>query len=61
MNQPVVEQLKRTGYESGVTVDRGGNAFFTYPYALRRTMIYETDGIEEFKQALRTFESADLQ
>jgi peptidoglycan/xylan/chitin deacetylase (PgdA/CDA1 family) len=61
VNQPVVEELKRTGYQSGVTVDRGGNAFFTYPYALRRSMIYETDGIDEFKQALRTFESADLQ
>ena len=60
VNQPVVDELKKSGYQSGVTVDRGGNAFFTYPYALRRSMIYETDGIEEFKQALRVFEDKDL-
>lgn len=60
VNQQVVNELKRNGYQIGVTVERGANPFFTYPYTLRRTMIYEKDGIEEFKRALRVFESRKL-
>lgn len=60
VNQQVVNELKRNGYQIGVTVERGANPFFTYPYALRRTMIYEKDGIEKFKRALRVFEFRNL-
>jgi peptidoglycan/xylan/chitin deacetylase (PgdA/CDA1 family) len=60
VNRHVVEELERQGYTIGVTVDRGGNPFFAYAYTLRRTMIYETDGLEEFKQALQVFDSRQL-
>ena len=60
VNQPVVDELRRNGYQVGVTVDRGANPFFTYPYALRRTMIYEKDGMPEFKKALQVFHTRNL-
>jgi peptidoglycan/xylan/chitin deacetylase (PgdA/CDA1 family) len=60
VNQQLVNELKRNRYKIGVTVERGANPFFTYPYTLRRSMIYETDGIEEFKRTLRVFESRNL-
>jgi len=60
VNQQVVDELQRSGYEVGVTVDRGANPFFTYPYALRRAMIYEKDGMTEFEQTLRVFEPRNL-
>lgn len=60
VNRPLVDELRRNGYEVGVTVDRGANPFFTYPYALRRTMIYEKDGMPEFKKTLQVFEPRNL-
>lgn len=60
VNRHVVAELKRNDYQTGVTVDRGANPFFTYPFTLRRSMIYESDGITEFKRALRVFESRNL-
>jgi peptidoglycan/xylan/chitin deacetylase (PgdA/CDA1 family) len=60
VNRLVVDELRRNGYEAGVTVDSGSNPFFRYPYILNRTMIYEKDGIREFKQALRVFQSRNL-
>jgi hypothetical protein len=44
-----------------LTVRRGSNPFFAFPFGLRRTMVYQTDGIEEFRQALKTFETQTLQ
>lgn len=60
VNRMVVDELKKGGYEIGATVRRGANPFFAFPYALRRTMIYETDGMAEFEQALQTFEPHKL-
>lgn len=59
-NQILVDELKKGGYELGATVQRGSNPFFAFPYALRRTMIYEKDGMAEFEQALKTFEPREL-
>ena len=61
VNRPVVEELKANDLAVGVTVDRGGNPFFAYPYALRRTMIYQQDGVAEFAAALQVFEAVNLQ
>ncbi len=60
VNRLVVDELKRHGYELGATVHRGSNPFFAFPYGLRRTMIYEADGMTEFAQALQTFEARTL-
>ena len=56
VNRPVVDALKRHGYELGATVRRGGNPFFAFPYGLRRTMIYESDTLADFASALATYE-----
>ena len=60
VNQKVVDELKRSGYQMGVTVDRGANPFFTYPYTLRRIMIYESDGMPEFIEALQVYQDRNL-
>ena len=60
-NRPVVDEIRQNGYEIGLTVRRGSNPFFVFPYGLRRTMVYQKDGIDEFRQALKTFETQILQ
>ena len=56
VNRQVVDELKRNGYELGMTVRRGANPFFAFPFGLRRTMIYQSDSMEEFAAALKNFE-----
>lgn len=60
VNRMVVDELMEGGYELGATVRRGANPFFAFPYALRRTMIYEADKLAQFEQALQTFEPRKL-
>lgn len=59
-NEVVVDEVKRAGYETGVTVRRGGSPFFAYPYTLRRTLIYGHYDIAKFEQALKVFKARDL-
>lgn len=55
VNDIVADLLARQGVRLGVTVTAGGNPFFSYPYMLRRTMIFGTEDIESFKSKLATF------
>jgi len=55
VNEAVVDLLARQGVHFGVTVTSGGNGFFSYPFMLRRTMIFGTDDLEVFKSKLATF------
>jgi peptidoglycan/xylan/chitin deacetylase (PgdA/CDA1 family) len=55
VNDTVVDLLGRQGVQFGVTVTAGGNGFFSYKYMLRRTMIYGTEDLEQFKSKLATF------
>jgi peptidoglycan/xylan/chitin deacetylase (PgdA/CDA1 family) len=55
VNETVVDLLKRLGVRQGVTVTPGGNAFFAYPYMLRRTMVFGGDSIDVFRSKLATF------
>ena len=55
VNELVADLLARQGIRLGVTVTAGGNAFFAYPYMLRRTMIFGTEDLEVFKSKLATF------
>ena len=38
-----------------MTVTPGGNAFYAYPYMLRRTMVFGNDDLDAFKGKLVTF------
>jgi peptidoglycan/xylan/chitin deacetylase (PgdA/CDA1 family) len=55
VNDLVVDLLARQGVQYGVTVTAGGNGFFAYRYMLRRTMIFGTEDLEQFKAKLATF------
>lgn len=54
-NRKTVDMLKHYGYKAGFTVIRGGNAFFYNLYALNRSMIYNSEKIEDFAKTLQTF------
>ena len=58
VNETVVDLLKRQGVHAGVTVTPGGNAFFSYPFMLRRSMVFGGDSIDVFKAKLATFAQA---
>ena len=55
VNETVVDLLKRQGVRLGVTVTPGGNAFFAYPFMLRRSMVFGGDGLDVFKSKLATY------
>jgi peptidoglycan/xylan/chitin deacetylase (PgdA/CDA1 family) len=55
VTETIVDLLTRDGVQLGVTVTSGGNGFFSYPYMLRRTMIFGNDDMETFKSKLVTF------
>ena len=59
-NQLVLDRLKSTGHQLGLTVNPGANAFYAYPLMLRRTMIFGGASIESFRQALQVFRDANL-
>ena len=54
-NRKTIDMLKQNGYKSGFTVIRGGNAFFSDYYSLHRSMIYNSEKIEDFIKSLQTF------
>ncbi len=60
-NQVVLDRLVQTGHDLGLTVNPGGNPFFSYPLMLRRTMIFGGASIENFRSALQVFREANLQ
>ncbi len=55
VNETVTEQLASKDVRLGVTVTPGGNAFFSYPLMLRRTMVFGNEDLDVFKSKLVTF------
>ena len=55
VNEIVVDLLARDGAQMGVTVTPGGNAFFAYPYMLRRNMVFGNEDLDAFRTKLNTF------
>jgi peptidoglycan/xylan/chitin deacetylase (PgdA/CDA1 family) len=49
----VLESMRRNGFELGVTVHPGGNAFYADPLLLRRTMIFGDHDLDAFKARLQ--------
>ncbi len=56
-NALVVERLQAAGQSLGLTVNPGGNAFYAYPFMLRRTMIFGEYDLKAFDAALQTTRS----
>ncbi len=52
-NELVLETLQRGSFDLGVTVNAGGNAFFSHALMLRRTMIFGDFDLDDFKARLQ--------
>ena len=59
VNLEALEMTRKAGYRLAVTVNRGGNPFFSNAFLLRRDMILKKD-MATFKRRLKTFESLSL-
>jgi peptidoglycan/xylan/chitin deacetylase (PgdA/CDA1 family) len=60
-NEAVIDRLTQAGnYKLGLTVNPGGNAFFAYPFMLRRTMVFGEHDLATFKAALQVFREGNL-
>ena len=59
-NQTVISLSRQAGYKIGVTVDRGGNPFFSDPFLVKRDQILKRD-MNRFISRLKTFQSYPLQ
>lgn len=54
-NDQVIDKLKKYGYEVAFTVIKGGNAFFYNNFSLNRSMVFNSNDIDDFTQLLETF------
>jgi peptidoglycan/xylan/chitin deacetylase (PgdA/CDA1 family) len=54
-NDKVIKVMKNVGYKAGFTVNRGGNPFFNNPFSLKRSMVYNSENIDNFVKLLETF------
>ena len=59
-SQQLVELLQTNQYEIALTVKKGANPSYAFPYLLRRTMVYGKGSFETFKRHLDVFHEADL-
>ena len=59
-NDLVLDRMAAARYSLGLTVNAGGNPFYAYPLALRRTMIYGDQDLAAFRAALQVFRRIDL-
>ena len=60
-NDAIVKELRRQGFQMGMTVKRGSNPAFASAYRLRRSQIYSTHDLSAFAKQLKVFEQVDLQ
>jgi len=55
-NNLVIALLEKMGYQGGLTVERGTNPFDRHPFRLKRSMIYGSFDLSDFKDNLTTFQ-----
>ncbi len=55
VNEWVAELLASQRVALGVTVTPGGNAFYAYPFMLRRSMVFGNEDMDAFRAKLVTF------
>ena len=55
-----IAMLKKHGYHAGFTRKRGANPFFADNFKIKRSYIYGHYTMEQFRQNLTTFRSAEL-
>ena len=52
VNKKVMDAMRKYDYRLGFTVIRGGNGAFFHPLMLRRSMVYNSDKMEDFTKML---------
>lgn len=60
-SKQLVDLLEQREYKLAVTVKKGGNPTFAFPYLIRRTMVYGGTKMGKFKQHLEVFKKVNLQ
>ena len=59
-NDASIEILKKYQYEGAFTVIKGGNPFFYNNFSLNRSMVFNSEKIEDFIKLLETFKKEQL-
>jgi peptidoglycan/xylan/chitin deacetylase (PgdA/CDA1 family) len=59
-NDLIISELKNSNFQLGATVHAGGNPAFSYPFRLRRTMIFGDRDMASFTKALEVFSPVTL-
>ncbi|MBI3815701.1 MAG: polysaccharide deacetylase family protein [Nitrospinae bacterium] len=59
-NDAVIDTLKRYQYAGAFTVIKGGNPFFYNNFSLNRSMVFNSEKIEDFIKLLETFRKEQL-
>jgi peptidoglycan/xylan/chitin deacetylase (PgdA/CDA1 family) len=59
-NDAAIDMLKKYQYEGAFTVIRGGNPFFYNNFSLNRSMVFNSEKIEDFIKLLETFKKEQL-
>lgn len=54
-NDQVVDAMQKNGYRAGFTVVRGANPFFNNAWSMNRSMVFNSEKIEDFTRNLETF------
>jgi peptidoglycan/xylan/chitin deacetylase (PgdA/CDA1 family) len=57
-NELVLDGMQRNRYDLGLTVNPGGNAFFSHPLMLQRTMIYGDHDLDDFRARVQVRKSS---
>ena len=59
-NDAVIETLKKYQYTGAFTVIKGGNPFFYNNFSLNRSMVFNSEKIEDFIKLLETYKKEQL-
>ncbi|MGD9366495.1 MAG: polysaccharide deacetylase family protein [Desulfobacteraceae bacterium] len=59
-NDLTIAMLKKHGYRAAFTRKRGANPFFVDNFKIKRSIIYSNYNMDQFRQNLVTFRSAEL-
>lgn len=59
-SKQLIDLLEQREYNLAVTVKKGGNPSFAYPYLVRRNMVYGKSSLATFRKHLDVFKTMDL-
>ena len=57
--EKTIDLLTKYNYRSAFTVIKGGNAFFSNKFALNRSMVFNSEKLDDFIKLLDTFRQGE--